>query len=184
MSKRYRVPTVKQLDLSERLFDTLSTLQELAPEAGDHAGHGRTAFSRLYAYATEPDQDVDPELERAMADDPGLRRDFRRLLEKIATNHLPRVAAASTGPLEQRVGEGCRIRFEPSRAQPTQVFIVIELTDRDAPAPTVLFTCDSEGRCQKFPLPPARDGVIQILQEKDSELLQGLLDIGKEVFLR
>ncbi len=183
MSKQYAVPAKEQLETSERLFDALSSLEALT-RAADPPQPRPIVFSRLYDYATQGGRATDRELERAIAGDPRLCADFRRLLEKTAASRLPRSAAASTGILERREGEGCRIRFEKSRAEPTQTFVMIELADTEAPPPSVLFVCDVDNRCVKFPLPPARDGVIQILLEQGSDLLERLLDIRNEVFLR
>ena len=113
-----------------------------------------------------------------------MRADLRRLLEKPAILRLPRVAAASAGVIMSRDGEGCRIRFQRSRAEPRQTYVIIEL-DHDQGTPrTTLFTCDSENRCRKFPVPEAREGVVQMLLDEDSELLRALLDIKTEIFIR
>jgi hypothetical protein len=116
--------------------------------------------------------------------DPALRADLHRLLEKTAVSYLPQVAAASSGTIKVREGQGCLIRFEASRAEPSQTFVVIELTNPETPVPGHLFVCDAENHCLKYPLPPASDGAIQILLEQGSDLLDRLLDIDTEVFLR
>lgn len=115
--------------------------------------------------------------------DAGLRRDFRRLLGKTALAYMPRVAAASSGEIRQRSGDNCRIRFEPSRAEPDQVYVIIEFTLGEGGLPVSLFVCDSDNRCDKFPLPRGRDGVIQLLLERDSDLLAKLRDINTEIYL-
>lgn len=185
MSKKYERPVGERLALAERLFDALGTMRELTrpPEDGD-AGPGTVAFSALYAYATDPEAPPDERIETALRDDPGLMADFRRLLEKTAARRLPRVAAASSGAIMSREGEGCRIRFRASHAEPSQTYIIIELTDEPAEGPNTLFIVYPDKGCRRFSLPPARDRVIQVLAEEDSDLLQGLLDIRTEVFLR
>ncbi len=62
--------------------------------------------------------------------------------------------------------------------------MIIELADGDAPAPTRLFIVDAEDRCNAFPLPPSRGGVIQLLEDGGSALVRGLRDVQTEVFLR
>jgi hypothetical protein len=47
-----------------------------------------------------------------------------------------------------------------------------------------MFIVDAAGKCRKFSLPEARNGVIQFLVERDSALLAGLRDIKTEVFLK
>jgi len=143
----------------------------------------RISFGRLYAYAVEPDV-LDPELDGALQADETLREDFQRLLERTAMIRVPRVAAASPGTIMSRVGDGCQIRFQASRAEPNQTYVIIDLTDKEARAPTNMFVVNSRSECMKFSLPPARNGIIQFLVEQGSDLLVGLLDIKNEVFLR
>ena len=182
MTTRYKLPSAEALGPTRQLFDAISNLQTLA--AGGNGGRGtKIAFSKLYACATGADGDADPELERLLREDPGTRRDFRRLLQKTASVHMPRVAAASTGAISQRAGTNCRLRFEVSRAEPDQTYVIIELTGSEMLAPTALFVCDAEDRCDRFPLPRARDGVIQLLLARDSELLAKLQDIDTEIYL-
>ena len=121
-------------------------------------------------------------VERALAESPALRADLRRLLGKTAARRLPRLAAASSGPLSARDGEGCRIRFEASRAEPSQVYVIIELQDEEAPAPRSLIVCDDSGS-RKFALPPPHNGTVQVLVERDSDLIGALSDLGSEVYL-
>jgi len=182
MTTRYQLPPDEALGLTRQLFDAISNLQGLKPGVEDSKAK-KTAFSRLYAYATGVDGEVDPELERLLGEDLAMRRDFRRLLQKISKWHMPQVAAASTGTISQRGGVNCRIRFETSRAEPDQTYVIIETADSDLPAPATLFVCDTDDRCDKFPLPSARDGVIQLLLARDSDLLTKLRDINTEIYL-
>lgn len=184
MTKRSQLPEDEGLDLMRELFVAIMDLDDITKAAAEPFRRRRIALSRFYAYATEPGGPEDPELERALAADPALRADFRRLLEKTAASYLPQVAAASSGTVERREGQGCRIRFEASRAEPSQTYVIIELIDQERPIPGALFVCYADYRCVKFALPPAHDGVIQILLEQDSDLLAKLRDIKTEVFLR
>jgi hypothetical protein len=184
MTKRHHLPGDKHRNISQRLFDILTNLDDLTRVSGEDSRSGKIAISRLYAYATGSEDSEDPELERELERNPALRADLHRLLEKTAVSYLPKVAAASSGAIQFREGQGCRIRFEASRAEPSQTFVMIELTDWETPAPGHLFVCDAENHCLKYPLPPVRDGAIQILLEQGSDLLDRLLDIDTEVFLR
>ena len=181
MSIRYDVPEGAELEAAARAFDEASHLDTLLRGP---AGPPRIAFGRLYAYATDVEGAADPELTEALDRDPGLRAGLRRLVEKTAILRLPRVAAASAGAILNRDGEGCRIRFQRSRAEPRQTYVIIELEDGQGTPRTTLITCDSEDRCLKFPLPEAREGVVQMLLDEDSELLRALLDIKTEIFIR
>ena len=83
-----------------------------------------------------------------------------------------------------RDGAGCRIRFQRSRAEPGQTYVIIELDEGQGARRTTLFVCDAEDRCLKYRLPEAREGVVQMLLDEDSELLRALLDIKTEIFIR
>ncbi len=183
MSETIPLPKKDRELLAARLFDVFESEQELRrqPEPPESEP---IAFSRLYAYATGARAE-DAEVAAALARDGGLRRDFQRLLARAAPYYMPQVAAASTGPVSERVGAGCRIRLEPSKAEAGQVYVIVELDDKEA-QPGTMFVVDEdgEGRTQRQALPPARDGVIQILAAEGSELVRGLGNLKSEVYLR
>ena len=177
----YDLPAGKRLDLVRRFFGEASTVEELVnPE---HAPSS-IAPSRLYSYATGLIEAPDPEIERAMEENPRLRSVFRRMLEEAASYYLPEAMAASTEDLPQRDGAGCRIRFEQSRAEPDQVYVIVELTDEVKAPPKTLVVCDAEDRCEQLALPQFRDSVVQFIVEKNSDLLRLLRDPKTKAFLR
>ena len=183
MSTRYPTPTGDKRALAAGLFVATRQLGALRETRDDHARGRPIGLDRLYAYAVEPGRE-DAELERALEADPDLGEAFRRILDRTARLRLPRVAAASPGAITSRDGAGCHIRFQDSRAEPDQTYVIIEVAEADAPAPGHMFVVDQHGQCRKFALPEARNGVIQFLVERDSALLAGLLDIKTEVFLK
>lgn len=181
MKTRYETPKGDRRALAAGLFVASRQVQALH---GAGAGRRRPiGMDRLYAYAVEPGR-ADAELERELRANPELGEAFQRILDRTALHRLPRVAAASPGAITGRDGAGCRIRFQDSRAEPDQTYVIIEVSDTDGPPPAQLFIVDQSGQCRKFALPEARNGVIQFLVERDSELLAGLLDIKTEVFLK
>jgi hypothetical protein len=182
MTTRYDMPTGDKRALAAGLFVASRQVDALAGTRGDRA-RTRPSLDRLYAYAVEPGRE-DAELERALMTDPGLGAAFQRILDRTAWHRLPRVAAASPGAITSRDGAGCRIRFQDSRAEPDQTYVIIEVAEAGAPAPSHMFVVDDGGQCRKFALPEARGGVIQFLVERDSALLAGLLDVKTEVFLK
>ena len=187
MSETIPLPKKDREPLAARLFDVFESEQELRrqPEPPESEP---IAFSRLYAYASGARAE-DAEVAAALARDGGLRRDFQRLLARAAPYYMPQVAAASTGPVSERVGAGCRIRLEPSKAEAGQVYVIVELDDKEA-QPGTMFVVDGDGEgdgegwTQRQALPPARDGVIQILAAEGSELVRGLGNLKSEVYLR
>jgi len=187
MTSRFAVPSGAGRAALEKAFDALLKLDELRRPADPEAAASRPIpVSRLYDYATDAQRDDDAEVEEALARDPRLAADLRRLLEKTALRHVPRAVAASTGPVRERHGEGCRVRLQPSRAEPGQTYVIIEIAPPSDPAesPRALFVCDAGNRCRRYTLPEARDGVVQLLAEAQSDLVRALEDIRSEVYLR
>ena len=184
MPLTFDTPPGDRVAAAERAFTAIGEWEELMGTDDDSEPPGAIAFSRLFGYADDPDPARDPEVAQALARDPGLRADFRRLVERIARHHVPRLAAAAGGEIIRRDGDGCRIRLETSLAEPDQTYVIIELDDDDATAPARLFIIDAEDHCHAYPLPPSRDGVIQLLEDGGSTLVRGLRDVQTEVFLR
>ena len=180
----WKTLSAEQKATAGQLFDALSTLDALtASHARSDASRG-IAFADLYAYATEPGRAMDERLRRALAADARLRDDLDRIFENTAVYRFPRVAAASAGEIDRREGEGFVIRLRRSRAQQDQTYVIIEVQDAASEAPSTLFVCGAGHAYGKFPLPPAQDGVIQLLTESDSDLVKALRDVHTEVLIR
>lgn len=138
---------------------------------------------RLIAYAENPDPAADPVVADLIAQDERVGRDFRAILKRVAPIYFPMAAAAATAELiAERAAGGHRIRFEPSRAEPAQTYVIIELAP-GAPPPEALFVCRAF-RTRKLALPPARGGIVQFLLANADEALAALRDPEAEVFLR
>ena len=177
--------TSKQKTAAELAFDALSTMDGITVHGdSSEAGMRKIGFSDLYSFATRPDSIMDEELERALKQDDRLRESLDKLLDETALYHGDRVAAASTGKVDMREGEGFKIRFHESRAAPQHIYIIIELKDTKAPPPTSLFIRGSRPLYQKLALPRPQDGTIQILADLESEMVEALRDIDTRVFLR
>ena len=140
-------------------------------------------FSEIHAYATRPDHSPSDALLRALDSDGRVRRDFEALLKNVSVYWMPQVAAASSGDVLTREIDGCRMTFRASRADPDQIFVIIEFTDTSA-RPSTLFVCGQDKPMSKVELPVARDGRIQLLLDANSDAVKGLRDIATEVFLR
>lgn len=180
----FEIPTGERLERARRRFDAALRVAELTAAAEAGGAGGRMPISRLHARAAGLDARPDPELDRALAAQPRLRAVYRRMLERAAVYYLPRQAAASTGRDAPRSGENCVIRFQRSRAEPTQYYVIVELVGTPETAPKALVVCDADNRCWEVPLPPARDGLAQLILDEQSDLLQRLFDPESEVFLR
>ena len=177
--------TPKQKAAAAEVFGALSVLDTLNDGLND-AGERprRVGFSDLYTYATGPDSVMDDTLRRALDENQRLREDLHCLLGKVSLYHFGRVAAASSGAVENREGDGFRLQLKQSRAVDTQTYVIIELAEGKAGAPTTLFVGNPEGQYVKKALPEAQDRTIQLLVESNSELVAALRDVSMEVFLR
>ncbi len=174
----------QQKQVAERMFDaycTIDALSDAVAARGD--APRRIGFSDLFAFATDPACAMSDDLADALAENTMLRDDLVLLLERTQRFQFPRVAAASSGPVARREGGLYRITLQSSRAEPSQVYIIIELADRALAEPTLLYVYRTGHPCEKHSLPPAHDGVIQILAEAESSLVEALRDKAAEVFL-
>lgn len=183
MTSGWRNLRSEQRDLAARMFDALDTIDSIA-ETMSAGRPRRIGMSDLFAFVNDPDQEMGPQLATALAESEMLRDDLSRLLERTARYRFPLVAAASSGPVARRDGELYRIALRPSRAEPSQVYIVIDYADLDAPQPQLIYVCRPGCPCEKHRLPAAHDGTIQILADEASPLVEALRDRRAEVFLR
>ena len=173
---KHTMPKGENLDLARYVFEAIDIVDAFH-EPGELE---RVTFNQIYAYAADPEA-VDPAFERAIQQDNRLQRELRHLLQKIALAQLPRAVAASTGGPLVRESEECRVRVEASRAEPSQVYIIVELkNDRPAKA---LFISDQNGGWRKFQLPEAVGNVIQVLVEANSEMVRLLQNHETEIYL-
>lgn len=176
--------TARQRETATRTFAAFCALDGLEDALRPReAGARQAGFSTLYAYVADPDRPMSPALRRALASNTRLRADLDRLLGKAALFHGPRKAAASTGSESSRRGTGFTIRLRASRAEPSQIFVVIDVLDLSAGSPRTLFVSGPRDRVVKQVLPEADGGTIQLLAEADSDLVQALDDPKSEVFL-
>lgn len=112
------------------------------------------------------------------------RQVFAHAIAETAMYTLAEARAASSGGPAARHGEGCHIRFERSRAEPNQYFVVVEMTRENADeSPTSLIVCDRDQHCRRFPLPDVRNGIAQIIAEADSDLVRLIGDPSTRVYL-
>jgi len=172
------------LEQTRQLFDAFYLLEELT--SGDAQPGARLPFARLYAYVQEAE--TDPQVEAALRENASLRADYRCLIEKFAAPFVPlaiaAAVAADSGKASVREGDGCRLHFVPSSAEPSQTYVIVEFTEqRSAPAST-LFVCDKFNNCHKVSLDAARDGKVQLLLENSSDLLARLMDKDSVIYRR
>lgn len=175
----------EQRKAAEHVFDALSNLDALAERAdADEDDAKGIGFPDIYAFATDPKREMDNTLRAALLRNPRLRRDLERMLANRPVYRFRRVAAASSGAVDGREGDGFSIRLRASRADPRHTFISIELAPGTPRSPGMLFVSLNGEEFIKHSLPEPQDGVIQLLVETNSELVNALRDVQAEVFIR
>ncbi|WP_460018353.1 hypothetical protein [Magnetospira thiophila] len=139
-------------------------------------------FADLYAYVAGGDPVMAPGLARALAVDARLQADLRALVADMAVYRADRVAAASSGGVTQRRGDGFTLDLRPSRSGDGQVYGLITLVEAQK-VPRVLFVQPQDGPPMKALLPEAARGRVQVMFEPEDPILAALQDPASEVYL-
>ncbi|SCA56813.1 conserved hypothetical protein [Candidatus Terasakiella magnetica] len=142
----------------------------------------KVAFSELFAYAHDPNHTSSPVLQAALLNDLKLRRGLKRLLEKQSIVHMARAAAASTGDIDIREADGFKISLKPSKADASQIYLLIEAIDRDE-TPSLLFINQEDGPILRLVIDDFYDGEAQILLSSDDDIVKALRNVKSEVIL-
>ncbi len=179
----YPMPDDRRLQQLKDRFAETARVQELESGSRESGVDRAISPSRLYAYATGPAV-TDAVLETHLRKNLNLRRTYRRMIESSAAYHLPEAMAASTGDVPERHGRNYRIRVEPSRAEESQVYVTVEVDAGAETQPGTLVMCDRDENCARFPLTGFKNGVCQLIAERDSDLLDLLTDPTTEAYLQ
>jgi hypothetical protein len=149
--------------------------------AGSDPGTRRPGFADLYAWATDPDRAFGPAEREALLRDSLLRRSFALLVARLASLRVEAAAAAASGRLDARSGRGLSVRLVASRADPMQVYVVIEI-EPGVPASLLLVLRDGVPAA-RLALPASIDGHVQLIEASDSPLVAALRDPATELVL-
>ncbi|MEX2311249.1 MAG: hypothetical protein WD624_02230, partial [Rhodospirillales bacterium] len=146
------------------------------------AGSGLLAFSTLFRYANDPGFELSDDAARCLAKNPAAMADLERLIAQSALVHLPTLAAAASETLTRRETAEAIILMTPSRADPGQVYLSIDLMDAEAKRPTHLFAGSSGVDWHKLVLPPFAGPRTQVLLEAGHPILAALGDPRSVVY--
>ena len=165
--------------IAQRQFAEREAADQLL--AASDPGTRRPGFADLYAWATDPDRAFGHAEREALLRDPVLRRSFALLVARVASLRVPAAAAASSGRLDTRSGPGLGVRLVASRADPMQVYVLLEI-QRGVQASLLLVLRDGVPAA-RLALPPTTDGHLQFIEASDSPLVAALRDPSTELVL-
>lgn len=177
---------------AEAVFVALETLDQVAPDErrmgsndeADGPRPPRLSFDDLYRFAQDPDMTLDADQREALAASPRLQDDLRLLVSRASRGEVLMAAAASSGTITTRHGTSFRMTLRESRADRSQVYVLIHISAKAALAPRALFVIDDAAACRKVPLPTPLNGTVQLLLDADSEIVSALRDPTAEVFVQ
>lgn len=169
-------PGPEELEFASRLFEASCAHDAIVTGATADRSIG---FSEIFHYVTVAGIQPRPEFVDALATDARVQADVRALLRNRAVAIIPEAAAAADeDEIEERAINGWRIVIRRVRANPSQVWVIVEYADRTIDMPRILFAGDA-----RHALPDSRDGRFQFRLDAESDLVKGLRDVGAEVFL-
>lgn len=164
------------------LFAAFALADEVVDAAHQAEPSAVVTLQRLYDAVDLPGP-LGADVAAALLADPVLRADFEALLDRVACYRLPRAAVASTGRLDRREAAGCTISLIPSRADPTQTYVLIRAGEEGGPALRELLARVPSGEYLKESLPPPDGGTVRLLKADADALVAALRDPRTEVFV-
>ena len=178
---RKRIPEGKELEMVKQAFAEIETVEFLVNPKMEATGRTGIAASKLYAYVRGVSE-RGQETEEAILQFPALCRAYGHMVRGTAIYTIPETIAASTVEFPERQSEGCRVRVEPSRAEPDQYYLIIEVDD-GRPVPTIISIADTNEHWEQVMLPAPRRGVVQVMVTADSGIPAMLRDPKTAIYL-
>lgn len=181
MSTSWRTLSSDQRERLQAMFVALHGADMLLEASDDAATYSQPSFSELVA-ATRAPGPLPATIAQALLANPALRADFNLLLQRTASVHVPRAAAASSGALRRREAGGYSLRLVPSRSGAGQVYLLIDVPDGHAP-PRRLIVSNPDGTICKEDLPLPTERTIRLLKDADDPLPRAFEQPDSELFL-
>ena len=144
----------------------------------------RIPFSKIYAYVNDPNFTDTDDFEKSLAKDQAAQTDLDRLLEKSALLFMPKLAAASSGSVTRRETDDALITLTPSRAEPDQLYLQIEMKDLNAFVPTRMYARLDNTPWLRLNLPSFVNAKAQVLLSAGDKIAQIIAAPDGEVYLR
>lgn len=142
---------------------------------------GSFSASRLYRFVLGHE---DEEIAAGLSQNLSLRRAYKTLLKQSAYFQIPQAIAASSEDYPERHCDGCTLRLQASRAETSQLYLIIEVADTRRDMPKTLTAFFDDETCIRLELPEARNGVIQTIIDVKSDMATLLANPKTELYLR
>ena len=185
MRRRWSATGEAQRAAMAQRFAAMLAADELASRDAEEAPAERPLrFDEVYAAAVDPVTAFRGRLPERLAEDATSRAAFEAVLRDCAVCWFPAAAAASTGQLDRREEDGFCIWIRPSSAGGDQVYVLISAEEGRAGTPSALVALPPGAPPVHAPLPEAIDGVYQLIERADSELVRAIRDSAAQLALR
>ena len=179
-----QVPSEQERKELRQSYAEEATAQEILEKLEANT-HDAVSLGDLYRYAHGDLEDFDIIIiEKGLASNPAMRNALRRMVTEAAPYHSGEARAAGESVPIPRFGNGFSIRYQTSQTASDNIYIIIELIGETPQLKHILYIFDEADNCKSFPLPPPRNGIIQVLVSHDDPLLKMLSDPKSEVMLR
>jgi len=180
----YEIPKKDDIDSIRDTFNSLSWEEILGSSNDTKQKSGSLSLSEIYNYiktASIPDENI----EKTIRSNINLWKFYKRAISETAIIRMPEAMAASSQELPfTRHGKDWTLTIELSRAEPQQVYIIFKLLKNINPAPSSIFFFKNDQTPPRWELPEMHEGVIQIISDRNSDLVKLLMDPKTEAYLR
>ena len=179
----YQISNENDVDRVRETFNEISWVNKLTSLQNSSSNEGPISLSDIYTYIKTA-SDVDETIEKHVRSNINLWKFYKKMISQTATVHLPEAMAASSEEIPYvRHGDKWTVTIELSRAEPNQVYIIFELTEIINQSPKSIFFFKGNETYPRWELPEINDGVIQLISDRQSDLVKLLMDPKTEAYL-
>ena len=163
--------------------------QEERQEEKQEENRNKVSLRDLGLWFYQPGGEKDAWVEEALRTDLGLYACYRRLRDDSSRVIIPKSAMAGSHKVEQRHGDGFRVFMKPSRANPDQIYVILECDEStgiaDEQEIILLIEPEDAARENGFPMrmtfPPVSGGRTSLLLSRSNPVLDRLSDDDCEI---
>ena len=173
----------------EACFIKLQTIRALYRQANQEENRNKVSLRDLGLWFYQPGGERDILVKKALETDLGLYACYRRLRDYSSKVIIPKSAMASSHKVERRDGDGFRVFMKPSRANPDQIYVILECDESTgiADEQEIILLIELEGAAREngFPMrmtfPPVSGGRTSLLLSRSNPVLDRLSDDDCEI---